>query len=367
MIFRALAVILAVTVFSLLSACQKDIAVEIRTRPAMVTHPVPAADAVATFPGEVRARFEPELAFRIGGKISRRLVDVGQSVKKDQPLAELDPEDVKLQLEAIKSQVAAAEANLQLVKSERDRYKELLGRQVISRSQYENAENLYSAGQARLSQVRAEYSVASNQAGYAVLRATQDGVIASRYAEVGQVVSAGQKVFTLAVRGDREVAINLPENSQGYVSVGQQVMINLWSQPGELYPGAVRELAPAADAMSRTFAARVAFLDPHTPAELGQSARVFFRVEGEIPLSVPLSAVSAEAGDPFVYVVNPVTSALQRRSVKIGAFGETGVPVLAGLTTEDWVVVAGVQVLRDGQVVRPVDRDNRAVELAGGE
>jgi len=332
----------------------------------MVTQPVPAADALATYPGEVRARFEPDLAFRIGGKISRRLVEVGEAVRKEQALAELDPQDVQLQLEAIKSQVVAAEANLQLARAERDRYKALLARQVVSHSQYENAENVHKAAEARLSQVQAEYNVARNQAGYAVLRASQDGVIAARHAEVGQVVAAGQKVFTLAARGDREVVISLPENSQDLVRVGQPVMISLWSQPGALYPGQVRELAPAADAVSRTFAARVAFVDAKTPAELGQSARVFFRFDGEIPLSVPLSAVSAESGEPFVYVVDPSTSTLRRTVVRIGPYAESGVPVLAGLDAHDWVVAAGVQVLRDGQPVRPVDRDNRLVDLGAG-
>src|SRR5690606_6513784 len=103
--------------------------------------PQPASAQVLSYPGEVRARHEPELAFRIGGKVTRRLVEVGDRVKKNQPLAELDPEDARLQLEAARSQVAAAEANLSLAQAERDRYRTLLERQMISSSQYDNAEN----------------------------------------------------------------------------------------------------------------------------------------------------------------------------------------------------------------------------------
>ncbi len=103
------------------------------------------------------------------------------------------------------------------------------------------------------------------------------------------------------------------------------------------------------------------------PAELGQSARVFIASNGVVPLSVPLSALSAEQDQPFVWVVDPKEHKLQRRPVRIGAYGDERVPVLEGLNASDWIVAAGVQVLREGLRVRPVDRDNRNVELAAKE
>ncbi|MFZ6045053.1 efflux RND transporter periplasmic adaptor subunit [Pseudomonas sp. CR3202] len=364
---HALPLVLPLSLSLLITACGNGEPVQQAVRPAMVVQPEPAADAVDTFPGEVRARYEPELAFRIGGKISRRLVEIGARVKKDQPLAELDPQDVRLQLEATRAQVAAAEANLKLVQAERDRYRTLLERQMISRSQYDTVENQYRAGEARVKQIKAEFNVASNQAAYTVLRASQDGVIASRRAEVGQVVAAGQTVFTLAADGEREVLISLPEHVIDRFKVGQEVAVELWSLPGQRFPARIRELAPAADPQSRTFAARVAFADGKAPAELGQSARVYIRNNGAVPLSVPLSALTAEAGQPYVWVVDPRDSTLQRRPVRVGPYGEDRVPVLEGLKPEDWVVAAGVQVLREGQPVRPVDRANRSVKLVAKE
>ena len=253
---HALSLALPVSLSLLLGACGNGESAQPTIRPAMVVQPQPAADAVDTYAGEVRARYEPDLAFRIGGKITRRLVEVGDRVKKDQPLAELDPQDVRLQLEATRAQVAAAEANLQLVRAERDRYRTLLERKLISQSQFDNVENQYRAGEARLKQIKAEYNVASNQADYAVLRASQDGVIASRRAEVGQVVAAGQTVFSLAADGEREVLISLPEHAIERFKVDQPVAVELWSQPGRQLPARIRELAPAADQQSRTFAAR---------------------------------------------------------------------------------------------------------------
>jgi len=367
MLRHVLSVALPASLIALLAACGNGEQVEQSIRPALVVQPQPAAELMDSYPGEVRARFEPELAFRIAGKVTRRLVEVGDQVKKDQSLAELDPQDVRLQLEAIRAQVAAAEANLRLVRAERDRYKKLLERQLVSRSQYDNAENLYRSGEARLKQVKAEFDVASNQAGYAVLRASQDGIIAKRMVEVGQVVAAGQSVFTLAANGEREVLISLPEQAFERFKVGQQVAVELWSQPDQRFSGQIREMSPAADPQSRTFAARVSFVEGKVPAELGQSARVFIAHNGEVPLAVPLSALSAEQGRPFVWVVDPADSSLKRRLVRIGAFGDKTVPVLEGLDASDWVVAAGVQVLREGQRVRPVDRDNRTVQLAAKE
>ena len=364
---HALSVALPASLIALLAACGNGESTEVAVRPAMVVQPQLSAELMDAYPGEVRARLEPELAFRIGGKVAKRLVEVGERVKKDQPLAELDPQDVRLQLEAMRAQVAAAEANLQTVRAERERYKTLLARNLVSRSQYDNTENLYRAGEARLKQVRAEFNVANNQAGYAVLRASDNGVVARRMVEVGQVVAAGQTVFTLASDGEREVLISLPEQAFERFKVGQEVAVELWSQPDQRFPGRIREMSPAADPQSRTFAARVAFSAGDTPAELGQSARVFIAHNGEVPLAVPLSALSAEQGQPYVWVVDPADSSLKRRLVRIGAFGDKTVPVLEGLDASDWVVAAGVQVLREGQRVRPVDRDNRTVQLAAKE
>lgn len=351
----------------LLMACSQELPRPAVVRPAMVIQPQPAVDALTVYPGEVRARFEPDLAFRIAGKVTKRLVDSGSRVEKDQPLAELDPQDVKLQLEAARAQVAAAEANLNLARGELERYRTLLQKQMISRSQYDSVENQYRASEARLQQIRAEYDVASNQAGYAVLRAPQSGVIARRLVEVGQVVAAGQTVFTLAVNGEREVLIGVPEQVIDRFSIGQDVAVELWTQPGKQFPGRIRELSPAADPQSRTFAARVAF-DAHlVSAEVGQSARVYIHTAGEIALALPLSAVTADNEQPYVWVVDPATSSVVRTPVRVGYYGQQRATIVEGLKAQDWVVAAGVHLLQPGQKVRPVDRDNRPVTLAAGE
>jgi multidrug efflux system membrane fusion protein len=332
-------------------------------RPAMVVQPQAAGADFVVFPGEVRARHETALGFRIGGKIARRLVDVGDQVNKGDLLAALDPEDVRLQVASARAQLAAAQADLDLARSERDRHRALLDRQLISASLFDNRENQFRAAEARLGQIRAQLDVARNQAGYAELRASDTGVVAQRLAEAGQVVAAGQTVFVLAAEGEREIAINLPEQTISSFKVGQKVAVGLWSRPDQRLAGTLRELSPAADPLARTYAARVALDGDVEGVDLGQSARVFFASNNGAALSLPLPAVSADGGRSFVWVVDPQNQAVQRREVQIGAFGDDSVPVLSGLEASEWVVAAGSHLLTEGQKVRPVDRDNRALQL----
>ncbi|MZR64373.1 efflux RND transporter periplasmic adaptor subunit [Alcanivorax sp. DP30] len=332
-------------------------------RPALVTQPLSSGASQDVFPGEVRARYEPELGFRIGGKISERLVDVGDRVSAGATLARLDTDDVRLQLDAARAQFASAQADHKLAKSELDRYRELQERQVISRSQFDAVESRFDASAAQLRQARANLNVARNQADYASLKAPQDGVVAQRLAEAGQVVSPGQPVFVLAVDGDREVRIDLPEQDVGRFTIGMPVAIELWSRPGQLFTGKLRELSPAADPRSRTFEARVTFDNDTAGAELGQSARVFAQTAASETLSIPLSALTAEQEETFVWVVDPATSTLKKTRVEVGPYQEQVVPVLSGLHASDWVVAAGTHLLREGQPVIPVDRSNRQVEL----
>lgn len=351
---------------ALLAGCGNGEVEPTSVRPVMVVQPQPASEAFASYPGEIHARYEPQLAFRIGGKVVERLVEAGERVLKDQPLARLDPQDVRLQLEGIRAQVAAAEANLRVARAEHERYKTLMKRELVSRSQFDASENSLRSAEARLRQTRAEFDVANNQVGYAELRATRDGVIAQRLVEVGQVIAAGQTVFVLAADGEREVAINLPEQALEHYSLDQEVTIELWSQPDKRYPGRIRELSPAADEQSRTYSARVAFTEGDVAVELGQSALVSIRNADQVSLAVPLSAITAEQGRAYVWRLK-ADATLERVDVRIGAFGETQVPVLEGLQADDWIVMAGVQLLHEGQVVRPIDRDNRPVALAGQE
>jgi len=345
----------------LLASCGGEPPAEV-PRPVLVVHPQPGpASARLAFSGDVRAREEAPLAFQVGGKLVRRLVDVGDRVARGQLLAEIDPGDLSLQARGAQARLAAAEAQLQRAGADRARYAELASEQLVSRSARDAQEAAYAAALGQAQAARADVATARNQVGYAQLRAGADGVIAARHAEAGQVVAPGQAVFTLAVEGAREIEIALPESRIDRFSVGQPARVELWNAQGQPLQARIREIAPAADPRTRTYAARIALQD-NADVELGQSARVYFEPgDGKAAaLSIPLAALQrGAAGATAAWVVDPRTHALHLQPVQAAAYGDDRVPILHGLSAADWVVAAGGHLLREGQVVSPVDADNR--------
>lgn len=348
-----------------LAACGKEAPVPEPPRPVLVVRPDAAAAGIDAFAGEVRARQESTLAFRVGGNILERRVDVGTRVRRGQVLAVVDAGDFEAQARAAQAQLTAAQAEAGRAAADRARFAALGRDQLVSRSAVDAQDAQARATQGQVDAARAQLELARNQAGYTQLRAPADGVIASRSAEAGQVVSAGQPVFSLAADGTREVVFAVPEGAVRGFSVGQPVQVELWSQPGRRWPGTIRELSPAADPASRTFAARVAVQAGDDVLELGQSARVYMLQSGGAALRVPLAALQRGPGGSAVWVVDKATRTLRLQPVRTGAFGEDGVPVLSGLAPDDWVVAAGGHLLRAGLRVQPVDRDNRALAPVG--
>jgi len=331
-------------------------------RPVLVVHPGGAGDARVSFAGEVRAREESPLSFRVGGKLVERRVDVGDHVGRGDVLATLDAGDLQARARAAGAQLAAAEAELGRARADQARFARLAGEQLVSRSTLDAQNAAAAAAQGQVNAARAELEVAGNQAAYSELRAPADGVIAARHAEAGQVVGAGQAVFTLAADGTREVAFAVPEGAVDTIRPGQALQVELWSDPDRRWPGRVREVAPMADPASRTFAARAVVDAPAGALELGQSARVHIDRDNGAALSVPLSALQRTGEDGVaVFVVDPSTSTLKLQPVQAGAYGNETVPVIAGLESQAWVVAAGGHLLREGQKVVAVDRDNRPV------
>jgi len=347
----------------LLAACAGEEPAPEAVRPAMVARPLQDGTRVEVFPGVVRARWESPLAFRVPGKLARRAVEVGERVRAGQVLAELDAEDAALQVAAVRAQRLAAQADLELAASERDRHRAMFERGLISESAFQARQTQFDAARARLEQLDAQLAATRNQAGYTTLSADHDGVVTALHAEVGQVLAAGQAVVTVAREDALEVLISLPEQRRAEFAAGDDAAVELWAREGERVPGAIREIAPEADPQTRTYAARVAF-EAAGASWLGQTARVYFLRQGGSGLSVPLSALHAEAGQPALWVVDPATRRVSLRPVQIGPYAETSVPVLSGLGPGEWIVTAGVHLLREGQAIVPIDRDNRRLDLA---
>ncbi|HVT35162.1 MAG TPA: efflux RND transporter periplasmic adaptor subunit, partial [Nevskiaceae bacterium] len=171
-------------------------------RPVLVEHPQPlAGEAGEAFPGTVRARVEADLSFRVPGKISKRLVDAGASVKPGQVLASLDPQDAHLNIAAAGAAVVAAEADVKLAEAQLTRQKEMIARGFASQATLDVQENQAQLARAKAGQARAQLAVVKNQAVYSDLVADRAGTITAVQAETGQVVAAGQPVFQFAAQG----------------------------------------------------------------------------------------------------------------------------------------------------------------------
>jgi len=350
-----IAIVAAALVLPALGGCTKREPPPDPVRPVQLTRVVlgNAAES-AVFAGEVKPRHETDLGFRIPGKLVARHVDVGERVRKGQPLARLDPTDVALQAEAAKAQVASTRTEYEFAKAEFERYENLHRQSFVSGSALDQKRNAMLSNRAKFEQAQAQLAVANNQAGYATLAADQDGVITAVNAEAGQVVAAGQSVFRLARMSEREVAISVPENRIHEVASGRPLAVVLWANPRKFYPARVREIAPAVDPVTRTFAVRVSVLDADPALQWGMTANVVITGGGASMVALlPLTSIYRQDGNPAVWIYDPQSHKVALRTVTIGQYREDGVVVTSGLATGDWVVSAGVHKLQPGQVVRP--------------
>ncbi|WP_111860253.1 efflux RND transporter periplasmic adaptor subunit [Acinetobacter sp. CFCC 10889] len=363
-IFKASIISMMMVCSVILVGCQKPAAEAEEIPFVMVTQPTTSHDEQKSYAGDVQARQSTALAFRVGGQITERYVDVGDRVKVGQTLARLDVKDAQLQLNSAKAQLENAQSSVKIAGDEFKRFQQLLPSNAVSRSQYDAVKNQYDAASSTLKQAQANYEVAANQTQYNQLFANKSGVITQRNIEVGQVISAGQAAYQLAIDGERDVVIGVPEQAINQIKVGQDAWVTLWSKPQDKFNAYVREISPAAD-QSRTFSVKVALKEGQSVIQLGQSARVFFNQNVNNVLSVPLSSVSANNDQPYVWVVNS-NQTIRKVPVRLGAYGRDNVPILSGLNVSDWVVIGGVHLLREKQKIKAVDRENRAVTIQKG-
>jgi multidrug efflux system membrane fusion protein len=304
------------------------------------------------YAGEVRARYETDLAFRVAGRVQTRQVEVGAEVKAGQVIATLDPNDYALAASAARAQLAAADAEARLAQQDLQRFTELRAQNFIAQAELDRRHTTADAAQARVRQLRAEAARQGNQQAYTRLTVPHAGVVTALSFEAGQVVAAGQPVAQLARTGEREVRIDVPENALDALRAANKLNIRLWSAPGEAYAGRLRELSPMADAASRTYSARVSFLQTDAAVKLGMTATVEVDSESAPSLSVAQAALFKVNGKPQVWVVDRKTGKVAARSVQLGDLNGDRAAIASGLTAGEWVVTAGVHKIAPGQQVR---------------
>jgi membrane fusion protein, multidrug efflux system len=351
---------LALVSVAVLAACSRSEAPPEPVRAVRTLTVAPeAAGGHYEYAGEVRARTESRLGFRVGGKIVRREADLGDAVKAGQVLAQLDPQDLKLGQDAARATLGAAQANHDQVLADFKRFKELRDQGFISSAELERRETALKSAQAQLDQARAQASVQGNQAGYSSLVADASGVITAVDAEPGMVVAAGTPVVRLAHDGPRDVVFAVPEDKVGLVKTlaaqPGSFKVKLWGQDGQPLAASIREIAAAADPVTRTFLVK-ADIGPGAasgPVRLGQTATVLVdspQVQGVTKL--PLSALKEEQGHTVVWVLDKASMTVQPQRVEVAGANGNDAVLRSGLTAGQVIVTAGVHVLTPGQKVK---------------
>jgi RND family efflux transporter MFP subunit len=245
-----------------------------------------------------------------------------------------------------------------------ERAKVLLPKAIMSQAAYDTRRNELDAAAAALEAAQAQLRQAVNAVGYATLMADKAGIVTAVMGEPGQVVNAGQAVATLAVAGETEVAIAVPEQDAGRIATDQRARVTLWAGSGVNLDGRIREIAGQADPASRTYAVRIAIDTPPPAMRLGMTALVALTIEDDAaPMIVPLTALTEEGGTPIAFVVDTASKAVRKTAVSVAGIAEDGARIASGLHPGDLIVTAGVQFLQDGMRIRlPGERVQKGVQ-----
>ena len=321
-----------------LVACSAKPQADPRTQSPLVQTAVaaPASASEQSFTGVVSARVQSDIGFRVSGKVVERLVDVGQTVHRGQPLMRIDRTDFELNLVGLKAKANQATAD-------EARYRDLVAAGAVSASAYGQIK-------ANAEAARAQMRVAQNEAGYSVVVADADGVVVQTLAEPGQVVAAGQTVVKLAHAGPREATVNLPETVRP--ALGSEASATLFGAAGDA-PARLRQLSDSADPVTRTFEARYVLGGSATQAPLGATVSVRLsapRVRSGI--TVPVGALADRGHGSGVFVVDTATSSVRFQPVRIVSLGEETAVVDGALAGGVTVVSLGANLLRGGERVR---------------
>lgn len=336
-----------------LVACQKPAAPVDPVRSIKVVA-VESADSSVAFklPGDVRARVESRLGFRVSGKIVQRSVELGQRVKPGQELARLDDRDFALAVQNAQAQMEAARTQRDLAQADLKRFEDLRKQQFISEAELDRRASALRAAQAQLDQATAMHRLQSNQRSDVRLMADASGVVTAVEAEAGQVVSAGQPIVRVALDGPRDIAVAVPEIRLKEVKLGQSFKV-IFHATNESSMAKVREISAAAEPMTRTFEVRLS-LDSGFQAPLGTTATVEMgtsETSASAVVAVPMTALLQKNGKSTVWVFDETSMTVRAQAVQVAQMTGDRAIISQGLQVGQLIVAAGPHVLTDGQRV----------------
>lgn len=346
--------LLTLAMLALLAACKpaepppQETARPVRT----VTVERQAGGETVSLTGQIQAQEEVSLSFRTGGRMIERSVNVGDQVKPGQVIAKLEPETAQNAVELARANLAAAMARLTQARNHLWRQQELLRDGWTTRAMYDQAVEAQATAQAQVDSAHAQLNTAREQLSYTELVADSAGSVTARGAEPGEVVAAGRMIVQVARQGGRDAVFDVPARVLQAAPPDPEVAVALAMDPSVRTVGRVREVAPQADPVTRTFQICVGLTDPPEAMRLGSTVTGAIHLGGTEGIEIPASALTEANRQPAVWVVDPVTSTVSLRNVDVLRHDLASVVVSQGLEPDEIVVTAGVQALRPGQKVR---------------
>jgi RND family efflux transporter MFP subunit len=360
--YRSYKSLAAILLLPLLAACDEAESTAVREKPVVPVIAERVAFSESTVDQGFSATIEPrvvsDLSFRIQGKVTSRLANVGDRVRKGQLLAILDDADLKLQLIQAQAEEAAAANVLHQQLAEERRLAQLLKDSWVAASAYDRQKAALDEARARLERAQKAVELSTNAVSYAILTADGDGIVTRTSAEAGQVLGPGQTAVTVAREGELEASVSVPETRLKQISDGE-ARVEVWADPVRSYRARLRELSPVADPATRTYAARFTILDPGPDLKFGMSAKLTITTPDRPGAAVPLAALLDQGGGPAVWLVNPQNGLLAIQPVEVASYGPSTARITGGLVDGDYVVVAGAQKLDGGLRARIVDPHGR--------
>ena len=304
------------------------------------------------FTGHIEAQDQASLSFRIGGRVAERLVGVGAAVAEGDVVARLDPENELNDLRAARAALTATEGALRKAENQHQRQQHLLARNVTSQADFEAAEQGRIAARAQVEAAQARVRTAEDVVAFTTLKADAPGIVTRVGAEPSEVVAAGRMIAQLARRDGRDAVFEIPADSIRAIPADANIYVSLSSDPSASVRGHVREVAPQADPVTRTFRVRVGLADPPASFRLGTAVSGSIR-GGEISgIAIPATALAQRGQDTGVWIVDPTALTVSLRKLELLSRDPATALVGKGLALGDIVVTAGANLLQEGQRVR---------------
>jgi len=311
-----------------------------------------AAGETLSLTGQIRAQVQENIAFRLDGRLIERRVNVGDSVKVGQVIGRLDPQIQQNGLRQAQANLSAARGQLLQARNDFERQRQLLETGYTPRSRFDQAQQAQQTAEAQVNSAQAQLRNAEEQLGYTELRADSAGRVTAIGAEPGEVVAAGRMVVQVAQDGGRDGVFDVPAQIMRTASHDVVVTVALTDDPKIKTTGQVREVAPQADPVTRTFQVKVGLIDPPETMRLGATVTGSITLSGSAGVELPAGALTRAEGHPAVWVVDPQAQTVSLRTVELLRYDSATIVVSQGLENGETVVTAGVQVLRPGQKVR---------------